>query len=145
MKRKQFRASGSTGSSPNDSAASLHTAGLRHFQAGRFAVAEERIRRALALEPEHADSLYLAGLLQAQADKIDGAIDFIARAIRIRQDNPDYFSDLGSLLARRNRHAEAQKSFLHRAQAQAGRRRCLGQTWRSLAPTEELPGRATRL
>jgi tetratricopeptide (TPR) repeat protein len=111
MKRKQFRASGSTGSSPNDSAASLHAAGLRHFQAGRFAVAEERIRRALALEPEHADSLYLGGLLQAQADKIDGAIDFIARAIRIKQDNPDYFSDLGSLLARRNRHGEAQKSF----------------------------------
>ena len=111
MKRKQLRAGGEIGSSPKDSVASLYDAGLRHFQSGRFGVAEERVRRALLLEPQHADCLHLAGLLHVQADRTDLAIDFVLRAIRIRQDNPDYFSDLGRLLARQDRFAEALKSY----------------------------------
>ena len=85
MKRKQLRAAGKISHSSKDSAASLHDTGLRHFQSGLFAVAEERIQRALALDPQHAGSLYLAGRLHAQANKVDLAIDFTVRAIRIDQ------------------------------------------------------------
>jgi tetratricopeptide (TPR) repeat protein len=111
MKRKQLRAAGKISHSSKDSAASLHDAGLRHFQSGLFAVAEERIQRALALDPQHAGSLYLAGRLHAQANKVDLAIDFTVRAIRIDQGNPEYFSSLGSYLARQGRFAEALKGY----------------------------------
>ena len=111
MKRKQLRTGGKDGSPPEDSVASLYDAGMRHFQSGRFAVAEELIQRALALDPQHADSLYLAGLLQAQANRLDLAIDFVVRAIRVDQSNVEYFSSLGTLLAQERRFAEALKSY----------------------------------
>lgn len=110
MKRKQLRA-GKIGSPSRDSVASLHDAGLRHFQSGLFAVAEERIQRALALDPQHAGSLYLAGQLHAQANRVDLAIDFMVRAIRIDQGNPEYFSSLGICLARQGQFTEALKSY----------------------------------
>jgi tetratricopeptide (TPR) repeat protein len=94
-----------------DATKSLYDASLRHFQAGRFTVAEERVRRALASNPQHADSLYLAGLIQTQANKIDLAIDFFVQAIRINQGNPEYFSSLGTCLARQDRLLEAHKSY----------------------------------
>ena len=109
MKRKQH--SSKPVSASRDSAASLHEAALRHFQSGRYTVAEERIRQALALDSQHADSLYLSGLLSAQADKIDAAIDFVTRAVRVDQTKPDYFSALGVLLARKGQFAEALKSY----------------------------------
>ena len=110
MKRKRFGASGKV-ENPSADAASLCDAGFRHFQSGRFAVAEERVQRALASDPQHADSLHLTGLLHAKANRIDIAIDFVARAIRIDQGNPEYFSNLGTFLARQDRFAEALKSY----------------------------------
>jgi tetratricopeptide (TPR) repeat protein len=109
MKRKQH--SSKPDSASQDSAASLHEAALRHFQSGRYTVAEERIRRALALDSQHADSLYLSGLLRAQADNIDAAIDFVTRAVRVDQTKPDYFSALGVLLASKGQFTEALKSY----------------------------------
>jgi tetratricopeptide (TPR) repeat protein len=111
MNRKQLRASGKIGSPSKDSVASLHDAGLRHFQSGLFGIAEERVQRALALDPQHAGSLYLAGQLHAQANRVDLAIDFMVRAIRIDQGNPLYFSGFGACLARQGRFAEALKSY----------------------------------
>jgi tetratricopeptide (TPR) repeat protein len=111
MKRKQLRAGGKIGHPSKDTVASLYDAGLRHFQSGLFAVAEERVQRALALDPQHAGSLYLAGQLHAQANRVDLAIDFAVRAIRIDQGNPEYFSSLGSYLARQGRFAEALKGY----------------------------------
>jgi len=110
MKREQFRASGKVDNAPKD-AASLCDAGLRHFRAGRHAIASERVQRALALDPQHPDSLYLAGLLHAQAGRIDLAIDFVGRAIRVDQGNPEYFSSLGTYLACQGRFVEALKSY----------------------------------
>ena len=109
MKRKQL--SGKSANASNETAASLHDAALRHFQSGRYSVAEERVRRALALDPQHADSLYIAGLLRAQAGDTDAAIDLLGRAIRIDQSKSDYFSSLGSILASRGQFADALKSY----------------------------------
>src|ERR1700733_8772981 len=79
MKRKQLRAGGKIVSPPKDSVASLYDAALRHFRAGRYAIAEERVRLALESDPQHADSLYLTGLLHACASRIDRAIDFVVQ------------------------------------------------------------------
>ena len=111
MKRKQFPAGDDTGGPPTDSAASLYDSGLRHFRSGRYPIAEERMRRVLLLDPEHADALYLMGLLHARANKIDRAIDFVVRASRINQGNPEYFVSLGELLGSQDRFDEALKCY----------------------------------
>jgi tetratricopeptide (TPR) repeat protein len=111
MKRHERRADGKIGNSSMDSAASLYLAGLRHFQSGRFVVADERVRRALTLDPQHADSLYLASLLHAQANRVDLAIDVVVQAIRVDQANPEYFFSLGTYMARQGRFVEALKSY----------------------------------
>jgi tetratricopeptide (TPR) repeat protein len=100
-----------SGSSAKNTAPVLYEAGLRHFHSGRLAVAEDRCRKALASDPEHADSLHLLGLIHAQGNRVDLAIDFIAQAIRSNQGNADYFSNLGSLLVLRNQFEEALKSY----------------------------------
>jgi tetratricopeptide (TPR) repeat protein len=111
MKRKQIRAGGKIGNPSKDSAASLYDAGLRHFRSGRYAIAEERARLALASDPQHADSLYLTGLLHARANRIDRAIDFVVRASRINPENPEYLASLGELLGYQDRFAEALKCY----------------------------------
>jgi tetratricopeptide (TPR) repeat protein len=111
MKRKQSPAGDNIGGPPKDSAASLYDSGLRHFRSGRYPIAEERVRRALLLNPEHADALYLMGLLHARANKIDRAIDFVVRASRINQGNPEYFVSLGELLDSQGRFEEALKCY----------------------------------
>jgi tetratricopeptide (TPR) repeat protein len=103
-------ANGKAGSS-KDSAPALYEAGLRHFHSGRLAVAEDRCRKALASDPEHADTLHLLGLIHAKGHRVDLAIDFIAQAIRSNQGNADYFSNLGSLLVLRNQFEQALKSY----------------------------------
>jgi tetratricopeptide (TPR) repeat protein len=100
-----------SGSKRRDTAPALYEAGLRHFQSGRLAIAEDRCRRALASDPAHADSLHLLGLVHAQGNRVDLAIDFIAQAIRSNQGNAEYFSSLGNLLALRNQFEEALKSY----------------------------------
>ena len=74
-------------------------------------VADERVRRALTLDPQHAGSLYLASLLHAQANRIDLAIDFVVQAIRVDQGRSEYFSSLGTYAARQGRFGEALKSY----------------------------------
>jgi tetratricopeptide (TPR) repeat protein len=95
----------------DDSPAALYEEGLSHFRAGRTAAAEARCRTILGARPGHADSLHLIGLIRAQENQIDLAIELIAEAIRNDQTKPDYFSNLGTLLALRERFEEALKSY----------------------------------
>jgi tetratricopeptide (TPR) repeat protein len=111
MKRKQLRAGDRIDGPSKDSAASLHDSGLRHFRSGRYAIAEERVRRALASDPRHADSLHLASLLHAQAGRVDRAIDFVRQAIHADQGNSEYFSSLGTYLTGQANFAEALNSY----------------------------------
>jgi tetratricopeptide (TPR) repeat protein len=92
--------------SPSD----LFNAAFRHFQSARLGSAEDRCRRALALDPNHAASLHLLGLIHTQSGKLDTAIDLIAAAIKSNPNDAEYFSNLGVLLRHQNRFEEARKS-----------------------------------
>jgi tetratricopeptide (TPR) repeat protein len=78
--------------------AAFFEAGLRLLRAGQFADAEQCGRKALAVEPRHADSLHLMGLLALLAKQYDLAIEWFALAIRQNPDAPDYFFNLGGAL-----------------------------------------------
>jgi len=85
MKRKQLRDAGKIGSSPKDSVASLYDAGLRHFQSGQFAVAEERIQRALALDRSTPVlSISPASSMRRRTGSISQLIFWCARSASIR-------------------------------------------------------------
>jgi tetratricopeptide (TPR) repeat protein len=111
MSRQRIRASGNAGNNKKASPSTLYDDGVRHFEFGRMAVAEEHFRQALAFDPKHADSLHLLGLVRAQAGHLDLAVEFIAEAIRSDPNIPDYFSNLGKLLGRQGRREEALKSY----------------------------------
>jgi tetratricopeptide (TPR) repeat protein len=110
MSRQRMRAKGDEDRKEKRSPSDLHSAALRHFQSGRLGSAEDRCRRALALDPNHADSLHLLGLVHAQTDKIEAAIDLVTAAIKSNPSRWEYFTDLGSLLHVQKRFEEARKS-----------------------------------
>lgn len=86
-------------------------AGLRLFQAGQLAQAEQCGRSALALDQGHADSLHLMGLLAIAARQYDIAIEWFATAIRQNPGVTDYFSNLGLALQRKDRLDEAVRCY----------------------------------
>jgi predicted TPR repeat methyltransferase len=89
----------------------LYDAALRHFLSKRYGPAEDRCRKALALDPKHADSLHLLGLVHWQTNRLDLAVDLIASAIRCNPNNHEYFLNLGELLRDQSKLDDARKSF----------------------------------
>src|SRR6266404_1331739 len=111
MSRQRTRTKGHEDRKEKRSPLDLYDAAFRHFQSDRLGSAEDRCRRALALDPNHADSLHLLGLIHMQSGKFDTAIDVIAAAIKSNPNNAEYFSNFGTLLRRQNRFEEARKSY----------------------------------
>ena len=81
--------------------------GLEHYQAGRFAEAEECYRRVLAIHPDHPDALQLIGAVAYRLGRYDVAAEWIGRAIKQHPDNPAWFSNLGLALERQGKFEEA--------------------------------------
>src|SRR4029077_7703616 len=98
---------GRTERSPTD----LYDAAVRHFLSKRYGPAEDRCRRALMLDPKHADSLHLLGLVYWQTNRLDLGVDLIGSAIRCNPNNHEYFLNLGELLRAQNKLTDARKSF----------------------------------
>jgi tetratricopeptide (TPR) repeat protein len=95
----------------NNTPAAFFEAGLRLLQAGQLQGAEQSGRRALAIDPGHADSLHLMGLLSSLANEPALAIEWFAQAIRQNPDVADYFFNLAHALKEQARPDEAIKSF----------------------------------
>ena len=71
---------------------------LGHHQAGRLAEAEGLYRRALIIDPRHADSLHLLGVISYQSGRLDQAVDCIGQAIAIDGKVAAYHANLGLAL-----------------------------------------------
>jgi Flp pilus assembly protein TadD len=80
---------------------------MLHHQAGRTAEAEACYRRALAIEPAHAEALHLLGLLAQHRGQPDLAVELIGRAIQSAADRPTYYANLGTVLQMLGRIDEA--------------------------------------
>jgi tetratricopeptide (TPR) repeat protein len=87
----------------------LHEAGLRHKQAGRYLDAQLCCQRALAADPDHANCLHLMGLLSLEAKQYDHALEWLSRAIR-QDPKAEYLSSLGKTLQQQGRFEEALKA-----------------------------------
>ena len=111
MSRQPIRAGGNASQKKKTSPSTSYDEGIRHFESGRMAVAEQHFRQALTLDPKHAGSLHLLGLIHAQGSNLDLAIEYIANAIKSDPTIADYFSNLGKLLRRQGKREEALKSY----------------------------------
>jgi tetratricopeptide (TPR) repeat protein len=115
MNRQQRRAfskkSGTVPSRTQDTSPSgLCDLGRRLLQAGLPTEAADLCKRALAIDPVHADSLCLMGEVCLQSGQFDQAVDWVARAVRI-ESKAAYVSTLGTVLTRSGRLVEAMKAF----------------------------------
>ncbi len=115
MNRQQRRPSGKSnkvaGATQPDTAEALCAAALRMLQAGQVADAEQACRRALTLDPGHADALHAMGRVCLATERHDLAIEWFARAITQDPAVADYFVDLGRALRARGRWDEAIKCY----------------------------------
>jgi len=103
--------SGSTGGAPTaDDPASFYEAGIRHMHAKRNFDALICCKRALAIDPNHADALHLMGLLSLETNQHDIALEWIVSAIR-QSPKSEYLSSLGEVLLRQGRNDEALKAL----------------------------------
>jgi predicted TPR repeat methyltransferase len=111
MGRPQPGFKGDEQSRTKRSPADLCDAATRHFSSKRYGPAEDRCRKALALDPKHADSLHLLGLIYWQTNRLDMAIDLIGWAIKCNPNNHEYFLNLGEVFQQQSKLDDAGKSF----------------------------------
>src|SRR6185437_13247238 len=142
MNSHQARATsqGSPPSRTTDGAVSpapLFDAALGHMQAGRFLDAQVCCQQALTIDPNHADAPHLQGLLSLQAEQYDAAVESITRAIR-QAPKPGFLTDLGNILLKTGRNAEAVDVFDKVVQLEAGD----AGNWRRLGDALVEAGRA---
>src|SRR6266404_2753524 len=104
MSRQRTRTKGHEDRKEKRSPLDLYDAAFRHFQSDRWGSAEDRCRRALALDPNHADSLHLLGLIHMQSGKFD-------RSLAISPDQVEVLRKRGVCLGRLNRRDEAITQF----------------------------------
>ncbi|MEC4986491.1 MAG: tetratricopeptide repeat protein, partial [Oscillatoria sp. PMC 1076.18] len=71
---------------------------LKHYQAGRFAAAEQICRKIVQSEPRQADALHLLGILAYEQGNQPEAIAKYRQVIEIKPDNPDVHNNLAIAL-----------------------------------------------
>jgi len=101
---------------------------LGHLQAGRLIDAQVCCRKALEIEPGHANSLYLMGRVALEAGQNDHAAEWLARAFASAP-KADYVSSLGIALQRLGRREDALQALEKAVQLQPDN----AQNWKNLA------------
>jgi tetratricopeptide (TPR) repeat protein len=87
----------------------LMAEGVRHHRQGRLEKAARCYRRALELEPRHADGLHLSGLVAHQSGDQPRAATLIAKAIAADSQQAPYHNSLGVVLLSSGDPAEAER------------------------------------
>ena len=82
-------------------------AGFAHHEAGELEQAEALYRKALEIDPEHAEALHLLGLIACQQGKFPSAIELIRRALPELNDLPEAHLNLGNALRETGQLSEA--------------------------------------
>ncbi len=107
MNRKQRRASKTAPSQPAASMPETFARAVQFHHAGRLVEAQQLYRRALAMEPRHADSLHRLGVIAYQAGQPALAVEWIRKAIAQNAVAAPYHLHLGLALAALGRVDEA--------------------------------------
>jgi protein O-GlcNAc transferase len=85
--------------------------GLRHHQAGRLDLAEERYRRVLTIEPRQADALHLLGMAAFARGDAERASELVCQAIQSKPTEAVFHSNLGIVYESLRRWPEAETAY----------------------------------
>lgn len=78
-----------------------------HFRQGRFAVAAELCRKAMAVCPDHPDALHILGLVERQHGNLERAVELISRSLAVLPDRSGVCTNLATTLKSLGRTDEA--------------------------------------
>jgi len=86
--------------------------GVRYLQQGRLKLADEKLRKSLAQNPNSAQSNHYFALLQERLGLNKKADFHFKKAIRVTPNDPDLRNNYGSFLCKTNRAQAAVNQFL---------------------------------
>ncbi|MEE9310123.1 MAG: type IV pilus biogenesis/stability protein PilW [Cocleimonas sp.] len=86
--------------------------GVRYLQQGRLKLADEKLRKSLAQNPNSAQSNHYFALLQERLGLNDKADLHFKKAVRITPNNPDLRNNYGSFLCKNNQAQASVAQFL---------------------------------
>jgi predicted TPR repeat methyltransferase len=94
-----------------EQARSFFQQGLAHYQAGRWAQAEQQFAASLAILPGRVSSLVNLGAARLKLGRIDDALAVLDEALVLEPDSADALAHRGTALAELGRHGEALAAF----------------------------------
>ena len=86
--------------------------GIRYLQQGRLKLADEKLRKALAQNPNSAQANHYFALLQQQLGSNNQANSYFQKAIKITPNDPELRNNYGSFLCKTNKPQAAVAQFL---------------------------------
>jgi Macrocin-O-methyltransferase (TylF)/Anaphase-promoting complex, cyclosome, subunit 3/Tetratricopeptide repeat len=101
----------SYGSPAQPTAATLVASAFQHYSARRFPEAEADCRRALALEPAHAEALYMLGMVHGEGGQYAPATDCFRKATEVNPKATNCWIALGMALRELGRLDEAENAL----------------------------------
>lgn len=84
---------------------------VQHYNAGRFAEAEDVCRRILQAMPDQPMALQLLGVVAYQTGRKDEAVALIGKAVEVAPDYAEAHANLGNVLLDQDRADEAAESY----------------------------------
>jgi len=110
--------------------------GLAAHQAGRFAEAESRYRRALKSQPDHPDALHLLGVVALQSGKLHDAATSVRKALAVAPTQSTFWNTLGITQRTAGQLTDALGSFGRAVELAPG----YLDGWRNLGETQQQAG-----
>ncbi len=89
------------------------------YHKGDLALAEQSLKKVLALQAKHADALHLLGIVCYQSNRAAEAAQYLQQALSIAPRNVDYLNNYGLTLRASGQHEAALKSFQQALSIQA--------------------------
>ncbi len=90
-----------------------HLLGAVNHNLGKPEEAASCCRRAITLQPDHAEAHYALGLIRQEQENLEDALNHYRQALAIRPDFLEALCNLGSALEKLGRHVEALDCYRH--------------------------------
>jgi tetratricopeptide (TPR) repeat protein len=85
--------------------------GKQHYQAGRWAEAEQQFQDILRVDPNHVDALHLLGVIAGRTGRHQLAADYLQAALRLKPDFAAAHNNLGRVFILHGQLAQAVECF----------------------------------
>lgn len=89
--------------------------GIGYLRAGNYELSREKLKKALAADPENSEALDASAVLYERVGEPDKAEKYYQKSLRLNPRNPRGHNNYGQFLCMQGRYEEAEKEFLRAA------------------------------